>query len=122
MPLITGSILDSAGRPANGYTRFRVSAGFPSGDTMTIPVVNTALVVNGVMPDGFTLPPTPEGVSMQVTEDFDGQYTNRRYFSVPAVDEISYANLVLGFEVPPFEIDGGDVVGGAQYVIDGGGA
>ena len=125
MPIIDPSrpILDSAGRPANGYLRIRMSHSFDTSPGFVTSAIAVADVRNGraTMNGGvMSLPVTPNGVWVQIEEDFDGSTLTRRDVIVPNVEAIAYADLILEYPAQGGPIDGGTVGGAGNGLIDGG--
>lgn len=125
MPTIDQSrpILDSAGRPANGYLRIRMSHSFDATPGFVTSAVAVADVRNGRATshgNPLFLPVTPNGVWAQIDEDFDGSTVTSRTVVVPSIEEIAYADLILNYPAQGGPIDGGTVGGSGTGLIDGG--
>ncbi|KJL39896.1 hypothetical protein [Microbacterium trichothecenolyticum] len=98
MPLISGLILDSSGKPANGWLRVRASRPFDTSTGLVTTALATVAVVAGVPTrDGspWQLPPTPDGVAYSIEQDLDGDAIDR--FTVIAPDESSMTYTELLF-------------------------
>lgn len=99
MPIITGPILDSSGRPANGWLRVRASRPFEIGQGLVTEARATIAVKNGdpVTPTGqWTLPPTPEGVYLTLEQDLDGETLRTFGLSVPDITGgMTYSELLF---------------------------
>ncbi|MCI2959561.1 hypothetical protein MN032_17895 [Agromyces atrinae] len=99
MTTILGTILDSAGSPANGYLYVRQSARFsiPGGLVTQTQVI--APVLEGVpfRPDRatpLTIPASPEGVVVEIVEELRDGRSTTRWVTIPDSAEIAYADLV----------------------------
>ncbi|WP_144795683.1 hypothetical protein [Microbacterium paludicola] len=98
MPAITGPILDSSGRPANGYLRVRASRPFDSAGSHITEARGVARVVNGVPVDtggAWSLPPTPEGVYLTLVQDLDGDQLQEFNVIVPERQTMTYSELLF---------------------------
>lgn len=95
---ITGPVLDSAGRPANGWLRVTASRPFDTAQGHVTQALSTASVRDGVPLIGgqpLKLPATPDGVYMTIIQDLDGDRTQRFDVVVPEADSaISYSQLL----------------------------
>lgn len=127
MPTITGPILDSAGRPANGILRVRASRPFDIGAGHVTQAVGWATVRDGIpylTSGAWTLPATPEGVTLVLEQDLDGEQSIEFSVAVPDVQSMSYSELLFnrgngegganpywwdltgGLEFPPTAVNG----------------
>ncbi|GAA3008969.1 hypothetical protein [Microbacterium aurantiacum] len=127
MPTITGPILDSAGRPANGVLRVKASRPFDIGAGHITQTVGWATVRDGVpylSSGAWSLPPTPDGVYLLLEQDLDGEQVNKFTIAVPDVQSMSYSELLFnrgggeggpnpywwdltgGLDFPPTAVDG----------------
>lgn len=98
MPTITGPILDSSGRPANGYLRVRASRPFDIGAGHVTEALGTAAVVAGeprVAGGAWSLPETPEGVSLMLVQDLDGEQAQQFSITVPSRNAMTYSELLF---------------------------
>lgn len=120
MPTVSGPIIDGGGRPVNGHIHLRSTATYRVGESLVVPAVRTIPVSDGMPPSGFTIPFTPDGVDLEVIEDFDGMHVTRRRVGVPNLEAVAYADLVLLHSRPPAAIDGNDILGAEYDFIDGG--
>ncbi|MFJ4166281.1 hypothetical protein ACIPY5_12055 [Microbacterium sp. NPDC089698] len=89
MPLITGTITDSAGTPANGLIEFTQMVRMDTGTMLVTQAVATAQVVNGTIRDlngsPFVMPVNPDGTAVRVLERLGGR-TYAWLTQVPATD------------------------------------
>lgn len=98
MPTITGPILDSAGKPANGFIRVSASRAFDTetGHVTTAwaiaRVVEGEPLVNGAL---WALPSTPEGVWFNLEQELDGEQTVKYGVKVPETESITYSVLLF---------------------------
>ncbi|MFB3980319.1 hypothetical protein [Microbacterium proteolyticum] len=127
MPTITGPILDSSGRPANGILRVRASRPFDIGAGHVTQAIGVATVRDGIpyATSGiWWLPTTPDGVFLELEQDLDGEQVSRFSLTVPEVQTLSYSELLFnrgagagganpywwdltgGLEFPPTAVDG----------------
>jgi hypothetical protein len=127
MPTITGPILDSAGRPANGLLRVRASRPFDVGAGHVTQAVGMATVRDGIpylTTGSWSLPTTPDGVYLELEQDLDGEQVNKFTLAVPDVQTMSYSELLFnrgggegganpywwdltgGLDFPPEAVDG----------------
>ncbi|MCC4906986.1 hypothetical protein [Microbacterium sp. cx-59] len=127
MPTITGPILDSAGRPANGLLRVRASRPFDIGAGHVTQAVGWATVRDGIpylTSGAWALPPTPDGVTLTLEQDLDGEQSLQFSVAVPDVQSMSYSELLFnrgggegganpywwdltgGLDFPPAAVDG----------------
>lgn len=99
MPTITGPILDSAGRPANGLLRVRASRPFDIGAGHVTQAVGSAVVRDGVPftsnGSAWSLPPTPDGAHLTIEQELDGDASTRTKVTVPDLAQITYAELLF---------------------------
>lgn len=99
MPTITGPILDSSGRLASGLLRARASRPFDVGTGHITQAMATATIRNGQPfgPGGepWSLPPTPEGVTLRLEADLDGH--DLAVFNVVVLDvpAMTYSQLLF---------------------------
>lgn len=98
MTEIQGTILTSAGQPANGYLYLRQSTRFSTITGLVTTAVARSRVVAGIpyLDDGVTAltsPPTPEGQALEIVEDFLDGTTTTRYVSVPDAATVKYQDL-----------------------------
>lgn len=98
MPTITGPILDSAGRPAErGMIRVRASRPFEISAGLVTQTIASAEVVNGepqIAGTAWSLPVTPEGVTLRIEQDLDGEQLVAHTVFVPDVAQLTYAQLL----------------------------
>lgn len=98
MPNITGPILDSSGRPANGHLRVRASRPFDIGGGHVTQALGVARVRDGhpyVMDQQWSVPPTPDGVFLILEQDLDGDVVQQFSVSVPDISTLSYSQLLF---------------------------
>lgn len=99
MVTITGPILDSSGQPASGRLTVRASAPFDIGDAHYTRALGAATVRAGVPyragNEPWTLPATPEGVWLEVTQDLDGDRLFRFDTVVPDTTTLTYSQLLF---------------------------
>ncbi|MGW9345576.1 hypothetical protein ACWGR3_28905 [Streptomyces albidoflavus] len=98
MPTITGPILDSSGRPANGGLRVRASRPFDIGAGHVTQAFAEATVRDGeprVSAGAWSLPATPEGVQLLLEQDLDGVSLVRFTLAVPDVPSMTYSELLF---------------------------
>ncbi len=96
--MISGPILDSSGRPANGHLRVRASRPFETGAGHVTEALGVARVVNGVPVDSggsWSLPPTPEGVYLTLLQDLDGDEMQSFNVIVPDRQSMTYSELLF---------------------------
>jgi hypothetical protein len=127
MPTITGPILDSAGRPANGHLKVRASRPFDIGAGHVTQAAGWATVRDGIpylVTGAWNLPATPEGTYLVLEQDLDGEETRQFNLAVPDVASMSYSELLFnrgngeggpnpywwdltgGLDFPPEAVDG----------------
>lgn len=128
MVTITGPILDSSGRPANGYLRVRASRPFDIGTGHVTQALGVATVIGGeprVAGGQWEVPATPDGISLTVSQDLDGDQLQQFTVVVPDRQGMSYSELLFNRGGAG---DGGanpywwDLTGGADFpagVVDG---
>lgn len=98
MPTITGPILDSSGRPANGMLRVNASRPFEIGDGLVTEARATITVKDGIPQNAagaWSLPVTPEGVYLDVQQDLDGEVLRTFTVRVPDVGVLTYSELLF---------------------------
>ena len=98
MPTITGPVLDSSGRPANGFLRVRASRPFDIGAGHVTQALATARVRDGVpvyASQPWSVPPTPDGVYLELEQDLDGDCVQKFTVLVPDVTSMSYSELLF---------------------------
>lgn len=101
MPEIIGTppILDSSGRLASGFLRFRVSRPFNVPGGHVTKALAVAQVRRGVPLTAaghpLTLPVTPDGVTLDIEQDLDGDDIERFTVTVPDVPTLTYSELLF---------------------------
>lgn len=142
MTTITGPILDSAGRPANGRIRFAASSPFDSPAGLVTTAWATAEVLEGIPytaatrtkpREAWTLPPTPEGVWFRIEQDLDGSSVQRFGATVPDTTTLAYSQLLsyrngvgVGWQAYVHDLSGGAefppdaLIGDVGYDFDNG--
>ena len=97
MPTITGPILDSTGRPARGSLRvlasrsFEISAGLVTRTLAHAEVFDGEPTANG---GTWSLPATPDGTTLTIEQDLDGDHVVNHTVFVPDVAQLTYAQLL----------------------------
>lgn len=98
MPTITGPILDSSGRPANGILRVNASRPFEIGGGLVTEARATITVKDGIPQNAagaWSLPPTPAGVYLSLQQDLDGEALRTFTVTVPDVAAMTYSELLF---------------------------
>ena len=98
MPTITGPILDSTGAPANGFLRVRASKPFDIGAGHVTQALATARVRDGIpvyAGQPWTVPVTPDGATLLLEQDLDGEQMQTFTLRVPDVQTMSYSELLF---------------------------
>lgn len=100
MPVLKDAppILDSSGRPANGYLRVMVTNAYDAGTGHVTAAVGLVEVKDGICRiDGepWAPPPTPEGVQLVILQDLDNETVKQIRTVVPDQAEITYSELLF---------------------------
>lgn len=98
MPTITGPILDSSGRPANGMLRVKASRPFDTATGHVSQALGVATVRGGipyVLSSAWSLPATPDGVYLLLEQDLDGEQLATFTLAVPDVQQLTYSQLLF---------------------------
>ncbi|WP_157811176.1 hypothetical protein [Microbacterium lacus] len=99
MPTISQQvpILDSSGQRANGFVRVSASRPFDTAQGHITTAWAAALVKDGIATMNgapWYLPPTPEGVFLQLEQELDGEQTIKFRVYVPDQEYITYSELL----------------------------
>ena len=93
---VTGPILDSSGRYARGMLKVKASRAFEIAEGLVTEAVATIAVRDGSPEDGWTVPVTPEGTTLTIWQDLDGETLKsfKGVFVPDGVGPLTYAQLL----------------------------
>ena len=93
---VTGPILDSSGRNARGVLKVKASRAFEIAEGLVTEAVATIAVRDGQPEGEWTVPVTPEGTTLTVWQDLDGETLKsfKGVFVPDGTGPLTYAQLL----------------------------